>query len=186
MPRSTTCWRSSAAKMSEATTMITLQTLAPTQSAKEARAKRGIQQGCWWQTSFRGCSTDAQVEPKGRRAATKALQVQSLAAQILPELHGFFAQLAWTPSQSPMVAQHGLVTHGPHRAKHLYNLHQVQPLGDGVDPRSVAKRRLKRHTRFTRQHRIRVGIGIGTAQRRIGKHGRQSAVKRPRAPGNRG
>lgn len=70
--------------------MITLQTLAPTQSAKEARAKRGIQQGCWWQTSFRGCSTDAQVEPKGRRAATKALQVQSLAAQILPELHGFF------------------------------------------------------------------------------------------------
>ena len=70
-----------------------------------------------------------------------------------------------------MVALHGLVTHGPHRAKHVYNLHQAQPLGDGVDPRSLAKRRLKRLTRFACQHRIRIrdgiGIGIGTVQRRI-------------------
>jgi hypothetical protein len=26
---------------------------------------------------------------------------------------------------------HGLVTYGPHRAKHLHNLHQAQPLSEG-------------------------------------------------------
>ena len=69
----------------------------------------------------------------------------------------FFAHIARTLSESPMLALHGLVTHGPHRAKHLHNLHQAQPLCNGVDPGSVAQRWLKRHTRFAHQHRICIG-----------------------------
>ena len=44
-----------------------------------------------------------------------------------------------TLSQSPMVALHGTVTHGPHGAQHLHNLHQAQPLDDGVDSARVSQ-----------------------------------------------
>ncbi len=60
-------------------------------------------------------------------------------------------------SQSPMLALHRAVTQGPCRAKHLHNLHQAQPLGNGIDPSSVAQRRLKGHPCFARQHRICTG-----------------------------
>ncbi len=57
----------------------------------------------------------------------------------------------------PMFALHGPVTHGPHRAKHLHNFHQAQPLGNGIDTRRFAQLRLKRHTSLTRQRSACIG-----------------------------
>jgi hypothetical protein len=37
----------------------------------------------------------------------------------------YCAPMARTLSQSPMIAPHGTVTHGPNWAKHLHNLHQA-------------------------------------------------------------
>ncbi len=87
-----------------------------------------------------------------------------LSEEIVPGSFGFardylvnheldFKALDAPTSKPPMTAQHGLVTHGPHRAKHLHNFHQAQPLGEGVDPGSVAHLRLKSHARLARQHR---------------------------------
>ena len=76
-----------------------------------------------------------------------------LAHKAVQEAHKWLGRL----SNSPMVAPHVTVTHRPHGAKHLHNLHQAQPFDDGVDPGSDAKRRLKRHPRFAHQHRICTG-----------------------------
>ena len=65
--------------------------------------------------------------------------------------------MARTPSKSPLIALHGPVTHGPHRAEHFHNLHQAQPLDDWVDPGSILQRWLKGQPSFSRQHRTRIG-----------------------------